>query len=188
VARLAVTHPPRNSTTPFGRPVLDVHRWASAFDLGRGGKEEDMTKSQNNSVRSLDHLVGDWTTEATHPAFPSTVVHGHVSFEWLEGEKFLIVRARADHPDFPDSISIIGDTESLRMHYFDSRGVYRVYEVRLGEESWELSRDEPGFSQRFTGRFQEGGAIIDGLWKLSRVKGKWEDDLRITYRRVSTNA
>jgi hypothetical protein len=116
------------------------------------------------------------------------VVHGHASFAWLEGEKFLIVRSRSDHPDFPDSISVIGETESLRMHYFDSRGVYRVYEVRIGEESLEFSRDEPGFSQRFTGIFQEAGAVIDGLWKLSRVSGKWEDDLRITYRRVNTNA
>jgi hypothetical protein len=68
------------------------------------------------------------------------------------------------------------------MHYFDSRGVYRVYEVSVSEHSLEFSRDEPAFSQRFMGTFQEGGSMIDGLWKLSRVNGKWEDDLRIIYR------
>jgi hypothetical protein len=41
---------------------------------------------------------------------PGLKVHGHAVFEWLDGEKFLIVRAQSDHPDFPNSISIIADT------------------------------------------------------------------------------
>jgi hypothetical protein len=56
---------------------------------------------------------------------PDTVVPGRITVEWLEGENFLLHRARNDHPDFPDSISVIGDSEegadSLTMHYFDSR-------------------------------------------------------------------
>lgn len=73
-----------------------------------------------------ERLVGRWTTEATHPAVPATVVRGWSDIEWLEGERFLIFRSGNDHPDFPDSISIIGDTDGLHMHYFDSRGVHRV--------------------------------------------------------------
>jgi hypothetical protein len=41
---------------------------------------------------------------------PDTVVPGRITVEWLEGEKFLLHRARNDHPDFPDSISVIGDS------------------------------------------------------------------------------
>jgi hypothetical protein len=119
--------------------------------------------------------------------YPSTVVHGHSSFEWLQGERLLIVRARSDHPDFPDSISIIGDTEGLRMHYFDSRGVHRVYEVSVSDEALEFSRDAPGFSQRFTGTFEDGGNTIRGLWKLSRDDTTWEDDLQITHRRGTSD-
>lgn len=135
------------------------------------------------SLEGLHALVGEWMTEATHPAFPSTVVHGHSAFEWLDGEKFLMMRAHSDHPDFPDSISIIGDTDGIRMHYFDSRGVHRVYEVTVSESAWELSRDAPGFDQRFSGIFEEGGDRISGLWKLSEDNTTWEDDLQITYRR-----
>lgn len=42
-----------------------------------------------------------WATEATHPALPGVIVHGTAVIEWLEGQRFLIHRARTDHPEFP---------------------------------------------------------------------------------------
>jgi hypothetical protein len=149
----------------------------------------------------LDRLVGTWTTDASHPAVPGVVVQGSAVMEWLEGERFLIHRARTDHPDFPDSISIIGVTERDRvdnpsdndpavsagspmsMHYFDSRGVFRVYNASVDDGAWRLWRDAPGFSQRFVGAFADGGDTIDGRWQLRRDGIRWDDDLRITYRR-----
>jgi len=134
-------------------------------------------------LEPLNALVGEWAIEATHPAFPDTVVSGHVAVEWLEGEQFLIHRSRADHPDFPDSISVIGDVEGLSMHYFDSRGVHRLYGVDLSEGVWKMERDAPGFSQRFSGTFSDDGDTMSGLWKLSRDGSSWDDDLAITYVR-----
>ena len=64
--------------------------------------------------QQLEHLkawVGEWETEATHPMLPDTLIRGRITVEWLEGEKFLLHRARNDHPDVPDSISVIGETE-----------------------------------------------------------------------------
>src|SRR5437867_12870316 len=46
---------------------------------------------------------------------PMQFVRGTVLIEWLEGERFLIHRARTDHPDFPGSIAIIGFTEYDRI-------------------------------------------------------------------------
>ena len=132
----------------------------------------------------LDALVGNWTTEMTHPMLPSSVVRGAAIFEWLEGERFLIQRARTDHPRFPDSIAIIGGpADGPAMHYFDSRGVQRVYEMSFEDGAWRMSRDAPGFSQRFEGTFADGGGTITGLWKLSRDGSSWDDDLAITFRR-----
>jgi hypothetical protein len=151
------------------------------------------------TLAPLDRLVGTWTTEATHPAMPGVVVHGTAAIEWLEGERFLILRTRTDHPDFPDAISIIGDMEAdrvddggdpappapspWRMHYFDSRGVFRVYETRVTGDAWQWWRDAAGFSQRFTGRFADGGDTIVGLSQLRKDDIHWADDLAITYRR-----
>jgi hypothetical protein len=142
--------------------------------------------TRDPKLAALNALVGEWALEATHPAFPSTVVRGRAAVEWLEGERFLIHRSRTDHPEFPDSIAIIGaDSEGLAMHYFDSRGVQRVYGASLSEGVWRMWRDEPGFAQRFTGDFDDGGDTISGLWELSRDGSTWADDLEITYRRVS---
>ena len=130
-------------------------------------------------------LIGDWTIEATHPAFPSVVVGGSSTFEWLEGERFVIQRSRADHPDFPDSISVIGMADDrLAMYYFDSRGVHRVYEMSVAGEVLRIWRDAPGFSQRFEGRFADDGDTLSGTWQLSRDDTTWDDDLEITYRRA----
>ena len=151
------------------------------------------------ALEPLNRLVGHWFTEATHPARPGVTVRGTAVFEWLDGERFLIGRARTDHPDFPDSISVVGDTGRdrvddardgdpaggwpLSMHYFDSRGVFRVYDVAVDDGSWRVRRDAPGFSQRFTGTFAPAGDAVVGRWQLCRDDVNWYDDLRITYRR-----
>ena len=149
------------------------------------------------TLQRLGALVGEWTTESTHPALPGTVVRGRASFEWLEGRKFLIWRERADHPDFPEGITIIGFTDGLRAHSFDSRGVYRVVETRISEEAWQLdmareqqsdtafAKASQGFSARFVGTFADGGNTIVGRVQLSHDDENWEDDLQTTYRRVT---
>lgn len=155
------------------------------------------------TLAELDRLVGTWATEATHPALPGVVVHGTAVGAWLAGGRFLTLRACTDHPDFPDSLSVIGDmghdrvdgagapagagpaarTSALRMHYFDARGVFRLYEVRVDDASWQWWRDAAGFSQRFTGRSADGGETIVGRSQLCTDHVHWADDLAITYRR-----
>ena len=137
-----------------------------------------------SDLEPFEALVGTWVTESIHPIYPTTVVRGRSTFEWLEGRRFLIQRSVTDHPEFPDAMAVFGVTdEQLSMHYFDSRGVYRVYAVSLSEGTWKFSRDAPGFSQRFRGTFEDGGDTIAGHWELSRDDSTWDADLEITYRR-----
>jgi hypothetical protein len=44
-------------------------------------------------------------------------------------------------------------------HYFDSRGVARVYAMTITDEAWTLVREHPGFSQRFVGAFSGDGRV-----------------------------
>ncbi len=147
----------------------------------------------------LDHmepLAGEWETQATHPLYPDTVVRGRATFEWLDGGFFLIHRSRNDHPDFPDSIAILGCGDSGEtgtssdadpecfMQYFDSRGVFRVYRIGADPGVWRFWRDRPGFSQRYTCTIAPNGNTMVASGELCRDGSTWEQDLRVTYRRV----
>ena len=160
-----------------------------------------MTIHEKSRSNPLDRLVGTWTTEATHPGRPGVIVHGTTVVTWLEGERFLSLLSSNDHPDFPGALSVIGDMghdrgggsegtgqtnddeSQLRMHYYDSRGVFRICEVGIDDAAWRVWRKAPGFSQRFTGEFSENHTTIAGRWELCRDDIHWEDDLQITYRR-----
>jgi hypothetical protein len=116
---------------------------------------------------------------------PAAVIRGRATFEWLDGERFLIWRSHYDHPEIPDAVAITGVTDGqLSMHYFDSRGVHRVYSVSMSPGTWRFSRDAPGFAQRFTGTFSDDGSTITGRGQLSRDGASWEDDLALTYRKT----
>ena len=143
----------------------------------------DMTE-RDPRLAPFDALIGTWTTEARHRLVDS-VVHGTVTYEWLEGGHFLIERSRNDHELFPDAISVIGapeDGDGLVMEYFDSRGVRRTYGVSLDDGVLRFWRDVPGFDQRFSA--QLGRDAFEGLHELAETPGEWQDDMRTTYRRA----
>ena len=143
-----------------------------------------MTK-RDPDLEGFDALVGAWDSTATHPSLPGVQVPGTADFEWLEGGQFLIGRSRNEHPDFPDSLLVVGaDDDGLVMHYYDSRGVERVYRTSLRDGVWRLWRDDPEFAQRFAGTFEDGGSTIAGLWEVAEHGGTWVDDLAITYHRA----
>lgn len=118
---------------------------------------------------------------------PGEAIRGMSTFEWLEGQRFMIWRSHSDHPEIPDAISIIGVTDGeLSMHYFDQRGVYRVYSAGLYQATWRYWRDAPApdFSQRFTGTFSDDGNTITGRGQLSKDGDAWDGDLDLNYHRV----
>ena len=115
-------------------------------------------------------------------------------FEWALDGRFLVQRTEISIPEAPNSISIIGADprgDAYAQHYFDSRGVIRVYAMTFEDGVWTLLRDSPDFSdlsfwQRYTGTFSEDGATIDGHWEMSHDEGAtWEKDFDLVYRRVA---
>jgi hypothetical protein len=53
-------------------------------------------------------LICEWTIEMTHPMVEDTVIRGRATYEWLEGGRFLIQPSVNEHPDFSDSLCVIG--------------------------------------------------------------------------------
>jgi hypothetical protein len=143
-------------------------------------------------IERLAPFVGEWSVEASLPSAPGT--RARSVFEWALDGRFLVQRTEVSHPDAPDSISIIGVDprgEAFSQHYFDSRGVVRVYAMTFDDGVWMLRRDSPDFSdlkfwQRYSGTFSEDGRTIDGRWEISHDEGStWEKDFDFDYTRVA---
>ncbi len=112
--------------------------------------------------------------------------------EWLSGGQLLLQRWQVPVPEAPDGIAVIGpdrDGEAFLQHYFDSRGVVRLYEMSFTDGVWKLWRTKPDFSplkfsQRFNGTFGNGGETIAGRWETSTDGTAWEHDFELIYARI----
>ncbi len=150
----------------------------------------DKGTRRGTALERLEAFVGEWKVETTLPGAEGLV--GRTVFEPLLGGQFLIQRSEIPHPDAPDSTAIISfdpDDGSFAQHYFDSRGVVRIYAMSFDDGVWGLVREAPDFSplkfsQRFRGTFNEGRSIIRGRWEIADDGVSWKTDFDLTYTRV----
>ena len=137
--------------------------------------------------KRLGRFIGEWTMRVTCPGAPP-VEGGRVVFEWMAGEQFLIQRWEVPVPEAPDGLAVIGFNDSrgtFLQHYFDSRGIARVYGLALEAGVLRLWRDAPeDYSQRYEGRLSDDGAAIVGAWEMSEDGATWRHDFDLTYRRA----
>jgi hypothetical protein len=148
-----------------------------------------MEDGPRQTLDSLDAFVGEWSMSTSFSPTGADAPRARTTFEWLPGRQFLIQRWEVEHPDAPDGIAIIGfdaDKATLLQHYFDSRGIARVYEMTFARTVWTLQRlaAAPDFSQRSTGTFDPSGDTIAATWESSRDGTTWEHDFALTYTRV----
>jgi hypothetical protein len=154
----------------------------------------DIPAERPAALESLDVLIGRWEMEASFEAGyfgpgtpPITGRGGRTTFEWLEGRFFLTQRFVNEHPAAPSGIAIIGpgtDLATFEQHYYDSRGVARVYQMSLDDGVWRVWRQAPGFWQRYTGEISEDGTSIKGAWEGSADGREWKHDFGLTYLKV----
>jgi hypothetical protein len=151
------------------------------------------------ALDELEPLIGRWNLAVAGEAFPDDMPSveeqlaagaATVSFEWMEGKEFVIQRWTAPDPG-PDGIAVIAadpEGDGYLQHYFDQRGVARLYEMTLESGTMKLSREEADlspldFSQRFTGTFSEDGNRVDGTWEITE-DGAWKKDFDLVYART----
>jgi hypothetical protein len=147
-------------------------------------------------LERLDVLVGDWRMVASVEGRPTA--QARTTFEWIDGGAFLRQYAEAEPADFeplPEWVtnsplpttSIVGldDTAGeYTMLYSDARGVYRVYRMTLADGVLTIWRDAPGFFQRLTATFSDGGATFTGRWDRSPEGATWVTDFDFVYTRI----
>jgi hypothetical protein len=139
---------------------------------------------------ALDAFAGEWTVRADLADAPA----GRTVFEWALGRQYLLQRSASPGPGVPESLAIVARgaaAGSYVQHYFDSRGVVRIYRMELRGRQWTLLRTAADFSsldfsQRFQGEFSADRSVIEGQWEMSRDDGvTWSTDFGLTYTRLS---
>jgi hypothetical protein len=154
-----------------------------------------MAGDRADALARLDVFVGEWVMEARFPGHqpaPEGGPQGHSRFEWDLDRQFLLQRTEVPVPEAPDSLTIVSadpQTGAYTQHYYDSRGVVRLYTMTLDDRVWTLTRESPDFSpldfaQRFTATFSTDGSTISGAWE-SGADGGWTHDFDLIYRRAS---
>ena len=150
--------------------------------------------TRSPALTALDLLVGEWTMAARFERIPIPDVDARVSFEWLPGEQFLLQRWTVPVPEAPDGLAVIGFDPSSEgqylQHYFDSRGVARLYHMTLADNVWTLWRNDADFSplefrQRYTGTISADGQTITGSWDICHDGTTWEHDFDLSYAKLS---
>ncbi len=131
-------------------------------------------------MSALDRLLGAWEFTMHHSAM-SEPISGQQRYERVLDGAFVLMHWTYDHPDFPDAMAFISDD---RYHYFDVRGITRVFDLTVEAAGWSMVRLDDDFSQRSTAHFR-GRDAIDTTGELSLDAGvTWQPDFTMTARRV----
>lgn len=158
-----------------------------------------VTENGSAALERLGVFVGEWVLAVR---FPDGELAPYIAsqegpqarsrFEWALDGKFLLQRTEVPVPEVPDSLAIVGvdlATGAYTQHYYDSRGVVRLYAMTFADGVWTLTREAPDFSpldfrQRFTGTFSPDRNTISGAWEKRFGAAGWEHDFDLTYRRA----
>jgi hypothetical protein len=146
-------------------------------------------------MKAFETLIGEWHGEGAIPIDPPMPISVEATIERM-GE-FIVLHSVGEPAEVPDSVSIIGgapEGEPQPMHYFDSRGVKRLFLMALDGTTWKIWRapgedwtgpDGPGFNQRFIGELSADGNTIAGRWErgMGDSGDTWELDFPLTYVR-----
>jgi hypothetical protein len=146
-------------------------------------------------VKEFEPLIGEWRGVGELPIEPPLRISAEVRIERL-GE-LIVMRSNGEPAEMPDSVSIIGGApggQPQPMHYFDSRGVKRLFMTAIEGATWKIWRapgedwngpDGPGFNQRFIAEISADRNKIEGRWErgMGDAGKAWEVDFPIDYIR-----
>jgi hypothetical protein len=91
-------------------------------------------------MKQFKRLIGEWHGEGEMPQPPMKLC---VEAKIDRLGEFIVLSSVGEPAEVPDTVSIIGgapDGEPQPMHYFDSRGVKRLFMMALEGSTWKIWR------------------------------------------------
>jgi hypothetical protein len=132
-------------------------------------------------MSALHRLLGTWEFTMHHTAM-SEPITGRQRYERVLDGAFVLQQWTYDHPDFPDAMALLSED---RYHYFDVRGITRVFDLDFDDSGWSMIRLDEDFSQRHTARFR-GPDVIESTGEMSHDTGvTWQPEFEMSYQRVT---
>jgi hypothetical protein len=149
-------------------------------------------RQRDERLDRLEAFLGEWRLEAPAFPLPPELAEGaRTTFDWTLDRAFLLQRSIVPVPEAPDGLCVIGldADDAYTQHYFDSRGIARLYAMTFDGRDWTLERHAPDFSpfdfhQRWLGTLSADGDTIQGRWETSPDGRDWELDFELTYHRL----
>ncbi len=156
------------------------------------------TQTPPPAIAELAPLIGTWRMDAVFPDArqgPPEDTGARTVFEYGPGSQWMIQRWQVPHPAAPDGIAIITADPArggFLQHYFDARGVVRLYEMAFADRAWTLERTKADFSpldfsQRWEAELSADGDTIRGRWLDRGADGEWSHDFELTYTRLAVS-
>jgi hypothetical protein len=148
----------------------------------------DLAGGDTAVIDALQAFIGHWELTVDLPGAEDVL--GQVEFDAI-GE-ILVQVTTVPVPQAPDSCCVVVVQDGkFTQHYFDSRGVARLYEMTFDGRTWTLERTKPDFTplefhQRYVGTFSDDLTTITGEWQSSSDGRAWTRDFGMIYRRSQT--
>ncbi len=153
-------------------------------------------RQQGGRLDLLEAFLGEWRVEAPGSPLPCELADSAcTTFEWTLDRAFLLQRSLVPVPEVPNGLCLIGADadDGFVQHYFDARGIARLYAMTFDGRDWTLERhaldlSPLDFHQRWLATFSANGATIEGRWETSPDGRDWQLDFKLVYRRLSLSA
>lgn len=93
---------------------------------------------------------------------------------------FVMLHWTYDHPEFPDAIAML---DEHTYHYFDVRGVTRVFDLTIDDSGWAMIRHDEDFWQ-LSGQVPRHGRHRRHRGNSHDAGATWQHDFSMSYVRV----
>jgi hypothetical protein len=126
--------------------------------------------------KQLEKFVGKWTTVGQ--ILPTSKnagadIRGQESYEWLEGEYFLLHNSELEIGDHHQRTLEVFSFEEQESHFitqfYDNIGNSGQFQVTLMDDLWIFS----GETLLFKGGFSENETVFSGVWEQHNQEKIW---------------